>query len=137
MDFGLISLEILLFTIDLLAFTCKPRFKFAELKSLSSNGIRSLEVLRKHLSYSSFAFLTLREFFLKHAYAVLVMLLLFAHAILVVPLSFVQAFCEFALGGVRGCELLDQDIFFSAACVSTGMDVTEFECYFFGLMTTR
>ena len=90
--------------------TCKPRFQFAELKSLLSNGICGLEVLRKDFSYSSFAFLALREFFLKLAYAVLVMLLLFAHAILVVSLSLVQAFCEFALGGVGGCELLDQDI---------------------------
>ena len=106
MDFGLISLEILLFTIDLLAFTCKPRFKFAELKSLSSNGIRSLEVLRKHLSYSSFAFLTLREFFLKLPYAVFVVLLLFAQATLVVSLSLFQL----ALGGVGGCKLLDQDV---------------------------
>jgi hypothetical protein len=109
------------FTIELFFFRCKPRFEFAELKSLSSNGIRGLEVLRKHLSYSSFAFLTLREFCLKLAHAVLVMLLLFAHAflvllllfahaILVVSLSLVQAFCEFALGGVGGRELLDQDI---------------------------
>ena len=124
-DFGLVPLEISLLTIDLFAFTCKPRFQFAKLNSLSSNGICGLEVLRKHLSYSSFTFLTLREFFLKLAYAVLVMLLLFAHAflillllfahaILVVPLSFVQALCELALGGVGGCELLDQDAVISS-----------------------